>query len=170
MSFLVDDVSRIVASSVSRRKMLGVVGGAVGGAILTSLGLRTSAFAAQTPTTTKCPPGKTVCGTYCCDSQQVCVKGLCCPVGYVNCNGKCCGGTCTNGMCCGKNLTYCGGVCCPDGIVCCNGKCCGSTSAVCFNGTCCGSGIVCNGVCCDPNEICCDGKKCVDKHMSPIKC
>ena len=170
MNFLVDDVSRIVASSVSRRKMLGMVGGAVGGAVLVSLGFRTAAFGAQSPNTTKCPSGKTVCGTYCCDPQQICVDGLCCPPGYVNCSGKCCGGTCTNGMCCGKNYTYCGGVCCPDGIVCCNGKCCGSTSAVCFNGTCCGSGIICNGVCCDPNEICCDGKRCVDKHMSPIKC
>jgi hypothetical protein len=168
MSFLFDDVSRVIGSPVSRRKMIGMVGGAVGGALLTSLGLRAAA-GAQTPTT-KCPPGKTVCGAYCCSSDQVCLNGLCCPPDHVNCNGKCCGGTCNNGVCCGKNLTYCGGACCSEGIICCNGKCCGSTTAVCYNGKCCGSGIICNGVCCDPNQVCCDGKKCVDKHESPIKC
>jgi hypothetical protein len=172
MSSLFDDVSRVIGSSVSRRKMLGMVGGAVGGAVFASLGLRAAAFGAQSPQTAKkCPPDKTACGTNCCDPHQVCVDGeICCPPGHISCNGKCCGGTCTNGLCCGKNYTYCGGVCCPDGIVCCNGKCCGSTNAVCFNGKCCGSGIICNGVCCDPNEICCDGKRCVDKHESPIKC
>jgi hypothetical protein len=167
MSFLFDDLSRAIGSPVSRRKMIGMVSGAVGGAILTSLGLRAASFAQPS---TKCPPGKTVCGQYCCSSTQVCLNGLCCPTGYLNCNGKCCGGTCNNGVCCGKNLTYCGGACCSEGIICCNGKCCGSTTAVCYNGKCCGSGIICNGICCDPNQVCCDGKKCVDKHESPIKC
>src|SRR5271157_3843161 len=101
MSFLFDDVSRAIGSPVSRRKMLGMVSGAVGGAILTSLGLRAAAFGAQTPKTTKCGPNHTVCGTNCCNSAEVCVNGICCPPGYINCNGKCCGGTCNNGICCG---------------------------------------------------------------------
>jgi hypothetical protein len=171
MNSLFDDVSRAIGSPVSRRKMLGMVGGAVGGSILTSLGFRGAALAAQSSAAvTHCGPNHTVCGTNCCNSAEVCVNGICCPPGYINCNGKCCGGTCTNGICCGKNYTYCGGVCCPDGIVCCDGKCCGSTTATCYNGNCCGSGIICAGVCCDPNEICCDGKRCVDKHEYPIKC
>jgi len=166
MSFLFDDVSRAIGSPVSRRKMLGMVGGTLGGAILASLGLRGAAFGQKT----SCPKGETACGTTCCKSTQVCVDGICCPHGNVNCNGKCCSGTCTEGVCCGKNTTYCAGVCCAAGIVCCNGKCCGSTTAVCHNGQCCGSGIICNGVCCNPNEICCDGK-CKDKKESPInKC
>ena len=60
MSLLFDDVSRIVASPVSRRKMLGLVGGAVGGAVLASLGLGKPAAAfgggGSKPTS---PPGKT---------------------------------------------------------------------------------------------------------------
>src|ERR1700690_69890 len=119
MSFLVDDVSRIVASSFSRRKMLGMVGSAIGGAMLASLGLRTAAFGSQTPeTTAKCPPDKTACGTKCCDPHQICVHGICCPPGNINCNGTCCGGTCKNGVCCGKDLTHCGGACCAEGITC----------------------------------------------------
>ena len=169
MSLLFDDVSRVIGSSVSRRKMLGMVGGAVGGAILASLGLKATAFGDESPAK-KCGPGLTPCGTNCCKSTQICADGICCAPSQINCNGKCCNGTCTNGVCCGKNLTYCGGVCCAAGIICCNGKCCNNPTAVCFNGKCCGSGIVCNGVCCNPNQVCCDGKKCVDKHESPIKC
>ena len=167
MSLLIDDVSRIVASPVSRRKMLGMLSGAIGGAMVASLGLRTAAFAAAVP---PCKAGQTPCGTTCCGSPKVCVNGICCPAGDVNCGGKCCPGTCTNGLCCGKNTTYCNGKCCAAGNICCNGVCCTSSQAVCLNGKCCASGIVCNGVCCNPNQICCEGKKCVDKHKSPVKC
>lgn len=171
MNSLFDDVSRVIGSPVSRRKMLSLVGSAVGGAMFASLGLRATAFGAQTPeNTAKCGPHQKACGKNCCDPDRVCVEGICCPPGQTNCNGKCCGGTCTDGVCCGKESHYCGGACCPDGIVCCNGKCCGSKSSVCFNGKCCLSGIICNGVCCQPNEICCDGKRCVDKHISPDRC
>lgn len=169
MNNLFDDVSRVIGSPVSRRKVLGMVGGAVGGAVLASLGLRAAAFGQETSENKpKCGPHQTPCGKICCDSVRVCVDGICCPPGHINCAGKCCGGTCTNGKCCGKDSHYCGGVCCPNGQICCNGKCCGSTAAVCHNGKCCISGNVCNGVCCQPNEICCKGK-CVDKRMSPAK-
>src|SRR5208337_3524928 len=39
MSALLDDISRITASSISRREAFRLVGGAVGGALLASLGL-----------------------------------------------------------------------------------------------------------------------------------
>jgi hypothetical protein len=164
MSFLFDDVSRVIGSSVSRRKMLGMVGGAVGGAMLASLGLRSTAFA-----TVHCEKGDTVCGKNCCPPSKVCMNGICCPPSDTNCGGSCCPGTCYGSLCCGKGATLCGGKCCAPGLVCCNGKCCSYPGAICFNGKCCDSAIVCNGVCCTTNQICCKGK-CVDKHESPIRC
>ena len=112
MSFLFDDVSRAVGSSVSRRKMLGMVGGALGGAMLASLGLRASAFGAEPPDSPRCKAGYTPCGNSCCPPSKVCVNGICCPPGYTNCKGKCCGGTCYGSLCCGKDATLCGGKCC----------------------------------------------------------
>jgi len=169
MSSLFDDVSRVIGSSVSRRKMLGMVGSAVGGAVLASLGLRGAAFGAESPDSPPCKAGYTPCGSICCPPSKVCVNGICCPPGYTNCNGKCCGGTCYGSLCCGKNATLCGGKCCEPGLICCNGVCCSVPGSVCFNNKCCASGIVCNGVCCNTNSICCKGK-CVDKHESPKNC
>ena len=79
MSSLFDDVSRIVASPVSRRKMLGLVGGAVGGAVLASLGLSKTvdAFGDSGGGKSKCPKGQTACGSACCTSSQVCSNGKC---------------------------------------------------------------------------------------------
>jgi hypothetical protein len=165
MSLLIDDVSRIIGSPVSRRKMLGMVGGTVGGALLASLGLRAAAFGAP-----PCKAGDTACGTKCCTPSQVCMDGLCCAQGQTNCGGKCCSGTCTNGVCCKNSTFYCGGKCCASGLTCCNNVCCSYPGATCYNGKCCDSGIICNGVCCTTNQVCCDNKKCVDKHESPIKC
>jgi hypothetical protein len=168
MNSIFDDVSRAIASPVSRRKVFGMVGGTLGGAVMASFGLRAAVFGQETPNnkTQKCGPHQFQCGNICCDSVRVCVDGICCPPGHIKCAGKCCGGTCTNGKCCGKNSYYCGGTCCPNENVCCNGKCCTSPKAVCLHNKCCISGIVCNGVCCMSNQFCCKGK-CVDKRLSP---
>jgi hypothetical protein len=90
MSNLFDDVARIVASPVSRRQAFRLVSGAVGGAVLASLGLgrATRALAKKVPATS-CPPAQ-VCGTACCSASQFCA-------------------TCTNG----------GTKCCAKGTICC---------------------------------------------------
>jgi hypothetical protein len=137
---LFDDVSRMIASPVPRRQMLGMLGSALGGAMLASLGLRSAAFG-QNPGVPKCSSGQILC------------------------NGKCCSGTCQDGRCCEKNTTHCGFECCGGGLICCNGHCCTCRTAVCFDGFCCESGIVCAGKCCDLNQMCCKGK-CVNKTMS----
>src|SRR5271165_4018590 len=101
MSKLFDDVSRIIGSPVSRRKMLGLVGGAVGGAVLASLGLG-EAYGDDHDNKPKCGKHQIVCGRTCCDPGQTCCDGKCCGSKQVCCNGKCCspGQTCCNGKCC----------------------------------------------------------------------
>src|SRR5437870_6485917 len=123
MNELLDDIARIIASSVSRRQAIRLVSRAVGGAVLTSFGpgraLR--GWAAQAVT---CPQGSSPCtkgststccsndsqkccndvGAYCCTSSQTCCQGKCCKAGAVCCNGKCCkaGRSATN-PCLGAN-------------------------------------------------------------------
>jgi hypothetical protein len=133
MSFLFDDISRVIASEFPRRKMLSMLGAAVGGAVMGSLALRSEAFA-QIPDVPNCGHGEILC------------------------NGKCCSGTCQNGRCCEKNTVHCGFECCGSGLLCCNGHCCTCKTAVCFRGFCCESGVICAGKCCELDEFCVDGK------------
>jgi hypothetical protein len=143
MSTFLDDVSRIIAGPVSRRKALGLVTGALGGAFLTSLSLRRPSWglpqAAQNAQTTsssnKCKPGQTACGNDCCSSSQQCCHGKCCP------SGQTC---CSDGSCCPSSQTCCDGKCCDPGQTCCNKKCC--------------PGLCCGGNCCEKNQVCCNGK------------
>src|SRR5690348_13551177 len=75
MSVLLDDISRIIASSVSRREVLKLVGGTVGGAMLASLGWSQSS------------PPKVTCGKRFCPTGDTCCHGkICCPPG-----SQCCG-------------------------------------------------------------------------------
>jgi hypothetical protein len=140
MSFLFDDLSRVIASEVPRRKMLGMLGAAFGGAVMVSLGLRSAAFA-QDSAVLKCGSGQIIC------------------------NGKCCSGTCQDGRCCEKGMNHCGYECCPEAFICCSGHCCTCKTAVCFRGFCCESGIVCDGVCCEIGQTCIEGK--CRKSISP---
>jgi hypothetical protein len=134
MSLLFDDISRAIASPVSRRKMLGTVGGMLGGALLAAFGLQSAAMGQKAEKT--CATGKYLC------------NGNCCVEGTPCCGPHCC--TSTSAVCLN-------GACCESGIVC-GSTCCESTKAVCLNGACCGSGIVCAGKCCGTEEICVNGK------------
>jgi len=140
MSAIFDDVSRIIASPISRRKALALVGKATGGAVLAALGLGAASWASPSPAyddkghehdddKPKCGPNQTVCGKTCCNSGQ----------------------TCCDGKCCGSGQSCCSGKCCDPGQTCCNGKCC--------------SGPCCNGKCCEKNQVCCDGK-CLGQGVS----
>ncbi len=121
MSAIFDDVSRIIASPVSRRKALALVGKATGGAVLAALGLGAASWASPSPAyddkghehdddKPKCGRNQTVCGKTCCNSGQTC------------CDGKCCSGPCCNGKCCEKNQVCCDGKCLGQGVSK-NGKC-----------------------------------------------
>ena len=123
MNELLDDIARIIASPVSRRQAIRLVSRAVGGAVLTSLGLGRAlrAWAAQAVT---CPQGSSPCtkgststccsndsqkccndvGAYCCTASQTCCQGKCCKAGAVCCNGKCCkAGPSASSPCVGAN-------------------------------------------------------------------
>ena len=123
MSSLLDDVSRIIASPVSRRKLLGLVGGAVGGAVLASLGLDKTAAAFGGGDEPKCSKEQTFCNGKCCDKGESCCGGKCCGCGQECCNGVCCGpgSKCCNGKCCPG--VVCNGKCCEQNEICCDGKC-----------------------------------------------
>ena len=133
MSLLFDDISRVIASEFPRRKMLSMLGAAVGGAVMASLGVRSEAFG-QIPGVPKCGHGEILC------------------------NGRCCAGTCQNGRCCEKSTVHCGFECCGGGLLCCSGHCCTCKTAFCFHGFCCESGVICAGRCCELQEFCVDGK------------
>ncbi len=155
MSSLFDDISRVIASPVSRREAVRLIGGAAGGALLTALGFSKAAAWQGDSSEWHCEKGLTVCGKSCCKSNQVCCKGQCCNPGQ----------ECKDGRCCNHGEVNCNGVCCAG--CCCAGKCCASPKAVCLNSVCCDSGVVCAGKCCAEKEFCVDGK--CKKVISPTK-
>jgi len=157
MSRLFDDVSRIIASPLSRRKALALVGKATGGAVLAALGLGTVSWSSLSTAydnkgndrddhgddhnKPKCGPSQTVCGKTCCNSNQTCCDGKCCSAGQTCCGKKCCG---AGQKCCDEK-------CCDPGETCCKNKCC--------------AGPCCGGKCCEKHQVCCDGK-CLGQGVS----
>jgi len=148
MSALIDDVSRIVASPIPRRRALRLVSGVVAGGILTSLGLGRASrtLGAQVNT---CTDGQVQCGATCCYGDEMCCGGTCYGAA-VSASYSCCGGElcrkeseqcCTN-HCCRKTQTCCGLQCCSAGRACCHGQCC-APRAVCCGNTCCPEGHLC---------------------------
>jgi hypothetical protein len=89
MSMLFDDVSRIIASPVSRRKALRLVGEAVGGAVLASLGLGMAFGDENDDHKIKCRKGQKVCEKRCCNAHETCCDGKCCDNDEFCCDGRC---------------------------------------------------------------------------------
>ncbi len=154
-----DELTKSLATPTSRRQAIRrIAAGALGG-LLAIAGIGGTALAS------KCPPGLTDCGGKCVDTKKdpnncgtcgtkcqsgLCVNGLCCPVGAVDCHNSCCSFTCCNNVCTNtqsdvNNCGSCGHVC-PPGDSCVNGTCV------------CKSGVVCNGVCCKPGQKCIGGQ------------
>jgi len=179
MNALLDDISRITASSISRREAFKLVGGAVGGALLAYLGVGRASrgLGAQDPN--RCPHNRPVpcngncypsgyscCGRTVCNTGQTCINGRCCPSAQV-CNGTCCPSDqrCISGNCC-PSARICSGTCCTSGQTCIDGKCCPSAQSCngvfgIFGRTCCPSGqTCCNGRQCCPSGQCCDNRTC----------
>jgi hypothetical protein len=141
--------------SVSRRKALKLMGGALLGGVLASIpGV---ALAAPQPGKGPCQPGQFQCGKKCCPSEASCVRGECvCPAPKTVVGGACVcptNTTCTssggtlNANCecvCPTHKTLVGGACvCPS-----NSRPCG-TRACCFGEEIC---VVMGGItgCCRP--------------------
>jgi len=173
MGALIDDISRVIASPVSRRQAFKLVTGSVGGAILASLGFGRAARGQDTQNNdNRCrdhgvfchgrcyPAGSTCCGdrSVCFDNQTCCSNTHCCDNSQNCCGGSCChrSRSCCNGLCCDEHTSCCGGKeCCPGSRTCCNGTCCRPFSACCGGTT-----------CCPPGSYCC-GSQCQRERPSP---
>lgn len=147
MSILMDDISRLIASPIPRRKALRMLGGVVGGSILASLGLERASHAMGTGM--RCIGKQVPCNSTCCNPNEMCCGGTCYGAG-VQALYNCCGTVlcskasqqCCGNHCCSKKETCCGLQCCSAGRSCCHGQCC-APGAVCCGTTCCGEGKVC---------------------------
>jgi hypothetical protein len=147
MPYLIDDVARILASPMPRREALRLVGGALAGGILGTLGLRHAAAQRKDdPDDEKCRAGTTKCGTRCCSGAQVCCqetdfRPFCATAGKTCCGSTACvsGQTCcrtsSRPFCATAGKTCCGRTACDKDDVCCNGQCC-KDHEVCENGRC----------------------------------
>jgi len=163
MGALIDDISRLIASHVSRRQAFKMLTGSVGGAVLASLGFGRAArvLGAQISPCPehgvfcmgRCfPPGRKCCGDrMMCDADQACCSNThCCDKSTNCCGNSCCHNTriCCNGVCCNVRTPCCGNQCCPAPRSCCNGACCRPFSECCGKTTCCPPGSYCCGTEC----------------------
>ena len=131
MSLLIDELSRIIASPIPRRKALRLAGNMLGGGILAYFGLgRASRALARDPR--QCDRDEVTCGRICCRPAETCCGEIetCLPprfARYVNCCGRAiCWKTsqqCCVDHCCGKMDSCCGARCCGPESMCCNGRC-----------------------------------------------
>jgi len=179
MNTLFDDIARIIASPVSRRQAVRLVSGAIGGAVLTSLGLARP-FQAGAAAAVTCPTGSSPCtngtksaccvndaqkccndvGAYCCTSSQTCCRGKCCTSGAICCRGKCCkagpdhshpcvGAVCPSGL--AKDAAIAGGV---------GGGTAATVAALASSKGCPSGQSKCGSTCCPNSQTCCGGKNC----------
>jgi len=101
MNFLIDDVVRILATPMPRRKAFRLIGGLLAAAFMTTIGEQ-RASAVSCGATLACPTG-----FVCCKPQGNVNNGICCAHGTCCCGGggegNCqasSGGTCPSGQGC----------------------------------------------------------------------
>jgi hypothetical protein len=143
-----DELSKLLAASVSRRESLRSIGAVLAGAALSTLGLNTAwaarpdrciAFCRSCPTRKKrnqCVAACRACNGNTSRLCGSCGAYICCPAG-----ASCCNGTCTDLNSDANNCGACGYVC--------------SANNICANGTCVACifpFIACGGVCVDPTS------------------
>jgi Stigma-specific protein, Stig1 len=150
-----DEFSKLLAASVSRRESLRSIGAVLAGTVFGSLGVRT-AWAAR--------PDR--CTAFCrwCSTKK---KRNQCVAACRACNGN------TSRLC-----GSCGGyVCCPTGAACCKGMCtnlnsdrnnCGACGYVCAAGASCVTGT-CSAVQCFGGQALCGGI-CREIQLDPSNC
>lgn len=138
MSYLIDDVARILASPMPRRQALRFLSGALASGVLGTFGAKWADAAA-------CPKGTTACGTTCCEKGKACCtsssKPFCITAGKICCgstscdHGQTCCTTSARPFCATAGKTCCGSTSCSKGQTCCNGVCC-QAHQVCVKGRC----------------------------------
>lgn len=123
-----------------------------------------------------------LCEEDCCELNEHCSNGHCCPTGQRWCGGRCCnsarccgsGGTslccsstesCTSEHCCPTGQQWWGGECCPPtqrcGAAGASEDCCNPTTEECSSGHCCPNGTQwCGGQCCPTSRVCGTGAAC----------
>lgn len=167
-----DKLTRQLASGSSRRSVLkGLLG--IGGAAAVSTvsvehssarrrgGSNTPTTPPPEPTTTPAPPvcNGTQCGLDCCEFDEQCCDGECCPSGFT-CVGEefCCPSelACGADCCDAESELCCDGQCIPIGT-CCDSIDCDGTTTCCANGAGCGIADFDEVNQCTSNEECCSG-------------
>lgn len=175
MSTSFDDVSKALASGVSRRHALKLMAGGVGGTVLASMGLG-RARAAVSSCAAFCANFHGAAHAQCMQTCKDCgsdVTRLCAnyfPAPSVTCCPgpgpvTCCFGPNGATTCCPTNSTCCGGppgttvTCCPSTMpACCSGP--SGTTACCDSYQHCCNDASGNAVCCSTGETCCYGVGC----------
>jgi hypothetical protein len=176
-----DELTKMLATSTSRRQALKTLGATIIGAALGMSGLET-AFARRKlcQSNSDCLPKGLCIGGKCCPNPRGCVvEGTCCPSGFTCCSGVCvqiksdpknCGGC---GIGCAPNEDCVGGTCQCLLTNLCNGTCCIDQCCTALGGTpiCCPSPMTCNDkgsfpFCC-PVEL---TTNCIDSHATPYCC
>ena len=175
-----DQLTRSLASGVSRRSVLKGLLGLGGASLAGGALLENDAAAARRPTPTPTPvkcPGKQIAS----GGQCVCPTGLtkcgpdCCntavPRGDAG-HSECCDNACCFGECYGEEL------CCPTGNSVCNGRaCCEPGQACCTVDDCCTGACYANRQFCCPAETgeicgddCCDNatERCCERPGGPV--
>jgi hypothetical protein len=123
-----DNVTRILASGMSRRRVLKLTMTSLAAAVLGRVSLK-QAWALP------CATGLVPCpnSLFCCPTQAQCAPGGCCATGLVPCPNSL--------FCCAPGQCNPNGGCCPPPPAC-------SASCPCTSGTC------VNNICCAPDECC----------------
>ena len=118
MSYLIDDVARILAGPTPRRKALKLIGGALAGTVFGSLAFGQAAgnCTGGRFNNTSCSTNQQCCGQFCV-GQGIGTPGaaLCCPNTFACPPTRCCLANGTSGCCppgtCGKLVTGASDVC-----------------------------------------------------------
>jgi len=160
MSALIDEISRVIASPISRRQAFKLVSRAVGGAVLASLGYERDVRGQESQASVCAQFNQVPCDMTCCYSDELCCGGTCYGAS-VKASYFCC----ATFLCRRVGEQCCTDHCCPTTHTCCGLKCCGRDQ-VCCNGTCCAPRAVCCGNTCCPEGYFCCANKCVRSRPS----
>jgi|SRR5579884_266765 len=187
-----DEIARILASPMPRRRALGSIGSIMAGGLLAALGVGKAEAQADRGDRGTGENGGQQNGGWvakicrpACRNGQICCPGTGQPAFCVDPGSTCCGNnacppgeTCCTGndgrqFCSGPNRTCCGNRACNSNQKCCTSGarafCVDQAATCCGRHVCRGSQTCCGGfVCCRSNETCCIGRACCGPNEACI--